>query len=395
MATILRPRQPWTIHPPDGWEPVAEICRDVYDDLDHIVEQIARVFTEEIPAFQDPEVGLTREGMRWSGRGNIAGFLAGLAERRPLQPEELEFRRYVGERTCAVGFPLKPLVDSFHISYRELWSILVARAEARGGDAPKLLLSAGASVWERMHATIDAITEGYERESLRREADEMRLTAELFDAIDRDPAGARVLAERMGFSPDGVFVAIAVLAPTSVMRVARRIIDQFAPHRATAAQEGPVAFVLVQVGDRSTLEGALRDLGEDVRLGLSTIATGLEDGARCIEEARLSLDLARARGSDANFEDDWLDVLAFTHRSSLQALLAPGIDAASTQPHLVAAVRAYAAAGHSVAEGARCLRLSENSFRHRLTRWHALTGWDPRTHDGMTRSLTAIGFSQR
>lgn len=398
MATSLRPRQDWTITPPAGWEPVADLCREVYDDLEEVVDHLTSVFTAEIPAFLDAGSPFTADDLRWSSMGNIAGFLAGLAEHRPLLPEEIEFRRFVGERSCAVGSPLQPLIASFHICYRELWSILVARAEAHGGDAPKLLLGAGSSVWERMHETVEALTEGYERALLRREANELRLTAELFDAIARDPSSARsrALAERHMLAPDDAFVAIAVLGPAGSLPVARAIVSRLSPHRATANQDGPLAFVLAQVDGVAVADAvaaALAELDPDVHVGIGSEATGLEGAGRSIEEARLALAYARSSGRHAWFTADWLHVLAHAHRASLEAMLDAGITTTGTHPHLTEAVAAYSEANGSIAEGARRLRLSENSFRHRLNRWQQLTGWDPRTHDGMTRSLVALDLA--
>lgn len=394
MTTILRPGDPWTCVPPAGWEPVADVCRAVYEELDEVVARMNSAYKAQISEFQGPGASFTDEDLVWSGSRNVAGFLAGLAEHRPVTPEELRFRQVVGERSAARGFPLKPLVASFHIAYRELWQVLVERAEAAGGRAPKLLLAAGASIWERMHATIDALTEGYEREMARRETLEMRTASQLLVAIQKDPdsADAAALAKEIGFEIDAPFLAIAVADPTTSIQAARAIASSLQPARAVAVPDGSAAIVLVQPEPGLTIDDLLA--GSDAQIGIGTSGRGLDAAARSVAEARLALGLASRRQGIVRFEEDWLHALAFAHRDSLERMLAKGIDVARTKPHLVEAVQAYAQTDASIAEGARRLNLSQNSFRYRLDRWQILTGWDPRTHDGMTRSLAALGLAE-
>lgn len=77
----------------------------------------------------------------------------------------------------------------------------------------------------------------------------------------------------------------------------------------------------------------------------------------------------------------------------LQPVLASGRRVADDHPHLVAAVRAFAASGFSVSAAARRLGLHANSVSYRLDRWHELADWDPRTFTGLTRSVAALGPS--
>lgn len=393
MTTILRPGDPWTIIAPTGWEPVAEVCRQVYENLERTVDRMVDAFLEEIHEFGEPDSAFTRTDLVWSSSRNVAGFLAGLAEQRSPVEAELNFRRIVGQRSAARGFPYRPLVDSYHIAYRELWSVLVEEAENAGGDAPKLLLNAGASVWERMHSTVSALTEGYERELSRLETIETRTASDLLAALAKDPesSDSRTLAKELTFNPDGDFLAIALSSTMASIQTARTIVSTLHPSRAAAAPDGPFALVLMQVADIASAERAVK--GIDAQIGFGCVARGLEGAHRSVGEARLALALSQASGRSSRFETDWLHVLAHAHRSSLEQMLKRGIDVAHTKPHLVEAVIAFANSDSSIAQGARDLNLSQNSFRYRLDRWQILTGWDPRQHDGMTRSLTALGLA--
>ncbi|HEX6448754.1 MAG TPA: helix-turn-helix domain-containing protein, partial [Trebonia sp.] len=54
------------------------------------------------------------------------------------------------------------------------------------------------------------------------------------------------------------------------------------------------------------------------------------------------------------------------------------------------AVRAYAQHGFSITAGAQALSIHPNTMKYRLDRWERLTGFDPRTLDGLLRSLLGI-----
>jgi sugar diacid utilization regulator len=43
-----------------------------------------------------------------------------------------------------------------------------------------------------------------------------------------------------------------------------------------------------------------------------------------------------------------------------------------------------------VAKSAKSLNLHANSLGYRLDRWRKLTGWDPRTFEGLRRSVAAV-----
>ena len=51
---------------------------------------------------------------------------------------------------------------------------------------------------------------------------------------------------------------------------------------------------------------------------------------------------------------------------------------------------AFAAAGFSVSEASRTLAVHANTVAYRLDRWEELTGWDPRSFNGLVRSVAAL-----
>jgi DNA-binding PucR family transcriptional regulator len=89
-------------------------------------------------------------------------------------------------------------------------------------------------------------------------------------------------------------------------------------------------------------------------------------------------------------DECWLDAVVLAEHDRLAAIFAPVTDVARAHPHLADAVTAFAASGMQVTRAAQALNLHPNSLSYRLERWGTLTGWHPRTFDGLRRSLAAI-----
>ena len=66
---------------------------------------------------------------------------------------------------------------------------------------------------------------------------------------------------------------------------------------------------------------------------------------------------------------------------------------AGAHPSLRETVIAFAEADMSITRCARSSHLHANTVVYRLGRWRELTGWDPRTFFGLTRSFAAGAFA--
>jgi hypothetical protein len=90
--------------------------------------------------------------------------------------------------------------------------------------------------------------------------------------------------------------------------------------------------------------------------------------------------------------NEWLFATLLTHRRELAPLFATDQSVTGLPEHLGAAVRAYAEHGFSVSAAARALHIHPNTLAYRLDRWHQLTGWTPRSLDGLMKSLLSLNL---
>lgn len=396
MAVTLDPREAWDVDVPFGREPVAAVCRSMFDERDLITDHINSEIQREIREFEKRTSVISRSDLTWSTGGGVANFLRGVAECRPARDENLSFQKLVGRRSAMRGLPLQPLITAYHVGFRELWSILARRAA--GGEAALLLLERGSIVWERLVATASAVAEGYQAEMARREAFEATATAHFLEALEQDPLEieASTLAKDLGFDPHGSFQVVALGGPIVIGDIARSVTAAIQSHGSAAAstQRGRTSIVIAQGLERSVLDDVLRRAPAGTAVGVGGVAPGMDGVRLSLIEADRALSIALARNGISHFEEDWLLATLMAQADSVRRILEPGIEVATSKKHLSDAVRAFAESGFSVAEGARLLGSSPNSFRYRLTRWRTLTGWDPWTFDGLSRSLMALGLAE-
>jgi len=126
------------------------------------------------------------------------------------------------------------------------------------------------------------------------------------------------------------------------------------------------------------------------RGGVGLSRSGLKGAADSLADARIASATLPRGGGLPMFADEWPDACVQREASRLEMILAPARTVATAHPHLSAAVLAFADAGMQMAPAAVTLSLHANSLSYRLARWYQLTGWNPRTFDGLRRSVLAI-----
>lgn len=388
-----------TLDVPDGWEPVAKLCKRLNGRRDAVVHAIVKRILEEIPTYR---LGRTvaEEDLRASVRSNVDMMLRGTAERRGPRPEELDIRRELGLRRAVQGLPVNALLEAFVVGYREIWDQLVRESRSEDPAARELLLTAAATVWEWVHEVTDAVGTEYHEQIRRRTALTSAMRERLFDALlggTHDGDEVHNLASSLGFDPKVPFRALATADPSADASNPDGITNQLVSTTGQqhAVKRGDRILVLDQGGDTSVLIPVLQAATAGAAIGIGAPRQGLQGAALSIGDAERALALARSGNRVSHFERDWhaATVLASEHR--LADLLKPGVEQARRSPELARTISAFADAGFSMSQAARNLHVHTNTVAYRLARWTELTGWDPRTYDGLLRSTSAITMLER
>jgi hypothetical protein len=387
----LRSDEPWSPIVPEGWEPVAGVCRAVRDDLPALTERILRAIRREVSSH--PARPPAPEQLYADVYDNLDMILFGIAEHREPFPEELAIRGELGRRDATNGLPLQSVMASYHVGFREHWATLVAESQRQGGEAPGKILIASADLWDWTYAMMNVVAAEYGRVIAEREAAEALAHAHFIDLLVRDPGSdaCAAIARGLGFDTDGAFTAIAFPA-SATQGLDARLRASVGERQivATFGARGRTMLAIVQGAGGADLDAILASATAGEAIGVGLERAGLPGARVSVTDAERALELAETRGSVVRFADAWLPATVLALRGTLGTLLEIGVEVAASNPHLADAVRAFADANFSLAEGARRLVLSQTSLRHRLTRWKTLTGWDPWTLDGMSRSVMSL-----
>jgi sugar diacid utilization regulator len=135
------------------------------------------------------------------------------------------------------------------------------------------------------------------------------------------------------------------------------------------------------------LLGGIADAGA---LGLGLARRGLEGARLSIGDAESALAVSLRRGRTSMFHRDWFWALTLQSDERLRDMLAVGARVAQGHPDLARTVETYAQASFSAAETARRLSIHLNTVIYRLDRWEKLTGWNPRTFEGLLASQASL-----
>lgn len=391
-------RVTWHVQPPEGREAVAAICRALFEDLDGLTARTDAVVDAAIEEFRSPSRELLEPDRFRVSRRLLLSFLHGVAEDHGPYPDETRYLRQVGERLAQLGFPLQPMIASFHVKCRELWSCLVAEAERLGPPAPLQLLSSGVTIWERLHAATTALADGYGEELSRQEVLKTRSVVHFIDALSRDTERdeCRSLAGELGFRPDGCFRSVLLVGPVASVDTARLVVAACQRDGAVAvsAPRGRTAVLVCQGLDRPGLERCLAVVPAGTPVGVGLEGEGLDGARTSLQEAEQVLELAVLRRGACHFEDDWALASGLSQRPSLERILERGVALALARPHLAEAVEVFAASGYSLTRAAVRLHVSQSTVAYRLRRWSAQTGWDPWSPVGLVNALMALELAR-
>jgi hypothetical protein len=383
---------PWrTVEVPTDWRDVARIARTVGRDLDGLASHISRCIQDEIPAYRPGTV--PSQDVHGSVVSNVRMILVGVAEHRGPTADEVAVRRELGVRRALQGMPIDAVIQAFHVGYRELWLALVGALPEEDPRATTQLLTAATTVWGWVHEVTDAIAAAHAATVRRLEARVIgarQRFVELLVGGDLDGTEAGRLGRSLGFDPMDAFW-VTVLAGAAddhdAVEVQRRV-EQL-PGRHAVVARGALVIVVTQHADPAPVLAAAREVVPGATSATGAERLGLRGARASFTDAELTLAVT-GDGDAGAFEDVWLWATLTGSEERLRGLLARGSEVAATHGHLVEAVTAFADHGFSVSEAARRLPVHANTVGYRLERWAELTGWNPRTFNGLVRSLAAI-----
>jgi hypothetical protein len=375
----------------EEWQEIAVLCAEFVRDLPHIVPRIVNRIRAEVAGYEEFPWGEQEQYVRVGA----ASILAGLAARRPPNPEDTRSARAFSRRRAQQGIPMETLINAYHVGYREVWTELLARAEAADPKQGKHLLRLVALMWTWVQVATSAVADEYAQTVSERQAIQVSLFHRFLEALYNGQAAAEetaLLARALAFDANGDFqVVCAAATPWSDERL-EALQRQLRTHADTlhAAARGSVLVILFQRPRSAAILDLLHEPDSSLPVGVGLVRPGLLGAAASIVDAERALALATRQGGLVRFDASWLVSTLLQHRERLTPLL--GTDVAANHPHLSDAVLAYAQHGFSVTASAAALQVHPNTVKYRLDRWRQQTGWDPRTLDGLLKSIASISL---
>lgn len=361
------------------------LCAAVAHRLDENDPDLAAHIRAELPSYAN----IPESEHRRTLREFTHMILDNVAQGRGPVAEHLQFARRAARRRAHLGVSAYDVLRSFHIGNRALWAALQHAPEAT--DEALIGLVEPLTLWtEAMTATV---VDAFVDEGPTRQARESRVRQQFFAELgshDR-PEQLAEMARMLAFDVNGEFQALcsprAQWPETeieSLQRSARRL-----PGVVACGVRGTVLVVL---GQNTDIEAAVRTAqsisGADVPFGIGLLRPGLDGAHTSTTDAERALRAAQAwHEPTVRFADGWLEASLLDTQAQLAPLFDRVQQVRRTHPELATAVLVYADSGFSLARAAKTLRMHPNSVSYRLTRWHELTGADPRTFSGLVRSV--------
>ena len=385
------PSERWdALQVPEGWEPIAAICREIRRGLADSVRDTVDAIRSEVDDYRRAPV--PREDLVRSVERNLEMLLLGIAERRGPTPGELDARSALGSRRAHQGFPIDALLQAYHVGYRDLWKRFLKYTDDQ--EVSHLLLGAASTMWEWTHQVTDAIGRAHADTShllAVRAAGVRHRFLELLLTGDNDSESLRTVSGTLGYDLRGQFGATVVMGVNADDALLPRFQSELnllqGSHQ--AIPHGAKLVVISQGGDADELRRAVERLYPDTVVGVGLTRPGLDGARLSVGDAERAAELSRQPGVHA-FDEHWLWAVLLRESDRLGSFLDCGRRVARENPSVAETVRAYAASGFCVSVAARKLHVHPNTATYRLDRWRDLTGWDPRSFDGLARSLAAL-----
>lgn len=376
-----------------GTDPLAVLT----SRLDALAASIAGQIRAEVPGY----AGLPFDEHLRDVQAQINNVVAGLTARQPPPETAIEHARAVGRRRAAGNLSLPDVIEAYHIAYREIWNELLRLPGRDDPERARSLVTVVGLLWNWFHRLSAAVAEAHVEHSRVRSTTRAALHRRLVDVISgRTGPGAQpeVIAHELGFDPAATFVVGCAdgVPETDLDTLAAQLAGLAGPAHCSI-DAGRTVIVSQGCADPD-LVAAVYSVSPAARVGVGLARQGVAGAKLSLRDADDALGRARQTATDGagqavRFTDDWLLCVLGAAAPRLDQALAGGSAVAGRHPALARTVRAYADGQFSITSCARLLQIHPNSAKYRLDRWHALTGWDPRSFAGLTASMLCLDLA--
>jgi hypothetical protein len=365
---------------------LAELCQSV--DILSVSERSVDLIRAELSPYRSIDHREHLAAVRVQQRHQLDALAAGMV----LSGDALEAAADLARTRASQDVEIDALIGAFHLGDQVLWEAL--RAAAPEGAA--VLADAAALMLAQLHALTMTLAAAHAEASQILHGRRLTVSQRLIELLDDGTVDAEAAAhaEALGLSDRAQSLALVWRSPrpeADALELARAVAAAGVTSVVAHLPSGESVLVCQGTDPEQLHRRAAPCLGERAG-GIGLPRAGLRGAAQSIADARLAAGAAARLPVPAvlRLDECWLDAVVLAERDRLSVIFAPIAEVARTRPHLAAAVTAFAESGMQVTRAAQRLNLHPNSLSYRLDRWGSLTGWHPRTFDGLRRSLAAI-----
>ena len=359
------------------------LCTRVEADLAIIGPRITAKIRDSIPDYaavplEDHTIHVTEQQRR---------VLHLLGECRLPNAVDIQRAADLGRLRATQGLGVESLMGAYHIGNLELWLRLNEYAVAERECLPFLTTL----MWQSMSILTSEIAAAYATVARAQHAEDVASKSRLIELLLRDELGGEAvdIAQILGFATSKEFVAACISSDSDASGSAARLAESSNLDKVLFVGQTGLIFVLAQGFSEAALEAKLDEIAPDAKKGIGAKRFGLVGARESLIDAQLCLEATSARVPTRRFQEDWLRTCVLSQAQRLEPIISQKREVIVANPHLVETIETYVDQGFSVTETARTMHLHPNSVTYRLERWKSLTGWDPRTFQGLSHSLMA------
>ena len=282
------------------------VCRHIAADSAETAKRIVDCIRAELPYFGPVDRAEHEEMVR----GQVLAVMEGLASRGLPSAAHVESARILGGRRAEQGLPVEAVIGGYHVGCRELWSLMLARAQADDPGQAERLLEVVNLLLAWLRVLTSAAADGYAEAARAREGIRTSLGHQFLEALYGGQAAAEstaLLARALDFDPHGNFQAICCPPdswPARNLDSLRSLLRSATGTFSATARETALVIIFQEIpASRITplLSGA-----EGATAGVGLVRPGLAGAAESITDAERALALAARQGGVVDFGTQWL-----------------------------------------------------------------------------------------